>query len=51
MIQNLIQLGPSLEKIPINIQFKTIANMYNEIYNEYYIPRLGIAKVITKKNN
>ena len=32
MILNLIQLGPALENIPINIQCKTIASMYNEIY-------------------
>ena len=49
LIRNLIQLGPSLQSIPIDIQCKTIINIYNEIYKKNHIPGLGEAKVIKKR--
>ena len=49
MVWNLIQLGPALQKIAINIQCKTITKIYNEIKKEHPVHGLGESKVITKK--
>ena len=49
MIQNLVQLGEGLEKVPMNVQCNTIAEIYNETKKEYPIAGLGEAKVIKKR--
>ena len=49
IIRNIIQYRQALEMEPMNIQCKTMAKIYNEIYKENHIPGLGVSKVITKK--